>query len=142
MPGGSFLVAMAAIASWLFGVWVFFPLFALETASAGSGTWQTQLRKIPRNLLFFWAFFAFWRLCLFIVPAPALLQFIPEPINTSVFLWAGAGSLALWLVVAFEGRRHVAEGAGNAGRSRRAVAYPRGASLRGTSAVGVSSRAR
>ena len=132
------MIILASIATWLFGIWVFSPLFALETASASGGTWQAQLRKLPRNLFLFWAFFAFWRLCLLIAPAPALLQFIPEPLSTTVFLWMGAGSLVLWLVVAVQGRRQVLQGTDRVDGSRGAFAFPQ----RSASRFGTNSRAR
>jgi len=141
MPGSSLMVGLAAIASWLFGIWVFAPLFALETASAGGGTWQAQLRKFPRSFLMFWAFFAFWRLCLFIVPAPALLQFIPEPVNTTLFLWVGAGSFLLWLGVALQGRRQAWHGF-EAGSSRGAVVFPQRGALGSASQYRATPRAR
>ena len=90
---------LPGVAGGVFGFWVFFPLVALQNVLSGRGNWRAQVRKIPRNLLIVWTFFAFFRLMVFIWPMPIWSVFVPEPLGTVLFFAAGLVSLLLWVLV-------------------------------------------
>ena len=90
---------LAFVATNMYGLWVIFPLVALRNVLDGRGTLRARLRRVPLNLLVFWACFALCRLLVFFRPMPSIFQVIPEPTSTYLFFASGAVCCLLWWAV-------------------------------------------